>query len=71
MWTSTTSSAGLRGDRPGANDVVNSASAIYGMPDPGGLQGQDGDREQALDGLRLRGPEQRAVLHGQDRDGLR
>ena len=38
---------------------------------PGGLQGQDVDHEQALDGRGLRGPGQRAVLHGQDHDGLR
>jgi hypothetical protein len=60
----------------GANDVVNPAAHVKGQPDlrhadPGGLQGQDGDRQQALDGRRLCGPGQRAVLHGQDDDGLR
>ena len=39
--------------------------------DPRGLQGQDRDRQQALDGLGLRRPGQRTVLHGQDDDGLR
>jgi NAD(P) transhydrogenase subunit beta len=39
--------------------------------DPGGLQGEDRDRQQALDGGRLRRPRQRAFLHGQDDDGLR
>ncbi len=38
---------------------------------PRGLQGQDDHRQQALDGRRLRGPGQRAVLHGQDDDGVR
>ena len=60
----------------GANDVVNPAALQKGSADlrhadPGGLQGQDRDRQQALDGRRLRRPGQRAVLHGQDHDGLR
>jgi len=60
----------------GANDVVNplalkQGSPIYGMPDPRRLQGEDRDREQALDGDRLRRSRQRALLHGQDHDGLR
>jgi len=36
-----------------------------------GLQAQDHRRQQALDGRRLRRPGQRAVLHGQDDDGVR
>ena len=60
----------------GANDVVNPAAHDQGQrhlrhADPRGLQGQDRDRQQALDGQRLRRPGQRAVLHGQDDDGLR
>ena len=60
----------------GANDVVNPAAHDQGQrdlrhADPRGLQGQDRDRQQALDGRRLRRPGQRAVLHGQDDDGLR
>ena len=60
----------------GANDVVNPAALEEGQPDlrhadPGGLQGQDRDREQALHGRGLRRPGQRAVLHGQDHDGVR
>jgi H+-translocating NAD(P) transhydrogenase subunit beta len=60
----------------GANDVVNPAAHVKGSVDlrhahPGGLQGQDRDRQQALDGQRLRRAGQRAVLHGQDHDGLR
>ena len=60
----------------GANDVVNPAAHDQGQPDlrhadPRGLQGQDRHRQQALDGGRLRRPRQRAVLHGQDDDGVR
>ena len=60
----------------GANDVVNPAALHEGHADlrhadPRGLQGQDRDRQQALDGRGLRRPGQRAVLHGQDHDGLR
>jgi NAD(P) transhydrogenase subunit beta len=47
----------------GANDVVNPPRRAEGQPDlrhadPRGLQGQDGDRQQALDGLGLRRPRQ-------------
>ena len=43
----------------GANDVVNPAALTKGSADlrhadPRGLQGQDRDRQQALDGRRLR-----------------
>ncbi len=39
--------------------------------DPRGLQGQAGDRQQAFDGVRLRRPRQRALLHAEDDDGVR
>ena len=60
----------------GANDVVNPLAEQKGSPDlrhadPRGVQGEDGDRQQAVDGLRLRRPRQPAVLHGQDDDGVR
>ena len=60
----------------GANDVVNPAakdpkSADRRHADPGGLQGQAGDRQQALDGVGLCRPRQRTLLHAEDDDGLR
>ncbi|EAY62788.1 NAD/NADP transhydrogenase beta subunit [Burkholderia cenocepacia PC184] len=45
--------------------------ADRGDADHRGVQGAHGDRQQALDGGRLRGPRQRPVLHGQDDDGVR
>ena len=67
---------GRRGDHPRRQRRGEPRRAAEGHADlrhadPRGLQGQDGDRQQALHGRRLRGPGQRTLLHGQDHDGLR
>ncbi len=67
---------GRRRRHPRRQRRRESCRAHQGQPDlrhadHRGLQGQDRDRQQALDGRGLRRPGQRAVLHGQDDDGLR
>ena len=67
---------GRRGHHPGRQRRGEPRRPAKGQPDlrhahPGGLQGQNRHRQQALHGRRLRRTGQRAVLHGQDHDGVR
>ena len=60
----------------GANDVTNPAARRTGSPDLGHADprrrpGEVDHRHQALDGPRLRGHRQRALLEPEDRDALR
>ena len=62
--------------RPRRQRRRQSARRAEGQPDlrhadPRGAQGAHGDRQQALDGVRLRRHRQPALLHGQDDDGVR